>query len=363
MPGCKCPECNEEFQTPQALGSHITYQHRRKDEEFEKAVKKVRDFLDDNPGSLEYLKRILSMEDEESQRGRELGLTMFLGWDARAIPIPKNELEPMLYGEIIQLQYTSAKYTNYALVDREATRKAVDDFESEAQAMQAGGEISLPDDFLDIVQEHEDLKEVIIASLTSDSPIHVLMVGEPATAKSLVLLEIKRALPQFCRYILGGTTSKAGLVDFLIAHKPRILIVDELDKMSLDDQTALLSLMEDGIVTRMKHGKRETVNLTTWVFAGANTTKPFTDGLLSRFYIEQLDPYTPETFRRVARAVLVQREEVPEDIAEYIANETSKFSRDVRNPRKIARLAKSANYDRRKIDVFIRGMSKGLKAT
>jgi len=354
-----CPECGDEFKSSQALGSHITYQHRRKDDQFEKEIAKVRSFIEDNPGSKEYLERILQVEDEMQRHFDEIGVKTFLGWERQEVAVPRQELEPMLLGEIIRLQYKSSKYTNYALVNREATREALRQLEEEIGTRPE--KVSLPDDFLDIVEGHDTLKQVIRASLESDIPIPVLMVGPPATAKSLVLLEIKNALPQLSRYILGGTTSKAGLVDFLIVHRPHTLLLDELDKMALDDQTALLSLLEDGIVTRMKYGKRDTVQLMTWVFAGANTTEPLTEGLLSRFYIQYLEPYDKEAFKRVTIAVLTRREGIPDDIAEYIANRVSEFSNDIRDPRKVARLARATGFDREKLEVFIQGLAKGLR--
>jgi len=353
----KCPECGEEFKSSQALGSHITYQHRRKDDQFEKEVTKVRAFIEDNPAAKEYLERILQVEDEMQRDFDEKGVKFFLGWDRQEVAVPRQELEPMLLGEIIKLQYKSSKYTNYALVNREATREALRRLEEEIE--EEPGEIKIPDDFLDIVELRADEKDLIITSLMSPQPVHVLMVGPPASAKSLILREIKRVFPAKSRYTTGGAVSKAGLVDYLIVHKPRILLLDEVDYLRGDDQPALLSLMEDGIVTRLKYGKRDTVYLKTWVYGGCNRAQGLIEALMSRFFTIRLEPYTREEFRRVAEAVLCRREGLPDDLARYIAHELSEFTCDIRDAVKIARLAVGSGLDVDRIKPFIKMMRQG----
>ncbi|MBN1191075.1 MAG: hypothetical protein JXA46_15065 [Dehalococcoidales bacterium] len=74
-------------------------------------------------------------------------------------------------------------------------------------------------------------------------------------------MELER-LPRI-RYALGGTSSKAGIVDFIIEQQPRYLIIDKLEKMDMKDFSALLSLMADGVVTRLKKGMTEKVKVKT----------------------------------------------------------------------------------------------------
>ncbi len=75
------------------------------------------------------------------------------------------------------------------------------------------------------------------------------MAGPPATAKSL-FLEALGQLPG-AQYALGGSSSRAGIADFLINFQPRFLIIDELDKMKREDFSVLLSLMQSGVVARL----------------------------------------------------------------------------------------------------------------
>jgi len=83
------------------------------------------------------------------------------------------------------------------------------------------------------------------------------------------------------------------------------------------------------------------------------------DALVSRFFPIKLEPYTRDEFRRVAAAVLSRREGLPGDLAEYIADQLSEFTCDVRDAVKIARLAAGSGFEVKRIEPFIRMMRKG----
>jgi MoxR-like ATPase len=57
----------------------------------------------------------------------------------------------------------------------------------------------------------------------------------------------------------------------LFERRPKFLLIDELEKMSITDQTALLHLMETGIVSKTKINKTRQIELTSWAFATANS--------------------------------------------------------------------------------------------
>lgn len=50
-------------------------------------------------------------------------------------------------------------------------------------------------------------------------------------------------------------------MDFILEHRPRYLIIDELEKMDMKDYSALLSLMAEGKVTRLKKGMTEEIKV------------------------------------------------------------------------------------------------------
>ena len=96
----------------------------------------------------------------------------------------------------------------------------------------------------------------------------------------------------------------------------------------------LLTLMESGIVSRLKKRMTEEEHL-TWVFAGAKLPTE----LKSRFLVLRLASYSDSEFREVSRTVLARRESIPGQLSDYLIEQVLAHSRDVRDCVKIARLA------------------------
>ena len=198
----------------------------------------------------------------------------------------------------------------------------------------------IPEDIFDTVIGYEDVKKLFLMSLQAEKPTHILLVGPPASAKTVMLLEISRLKDAF--YLLGGSTTKVGLIDQLFNLRPKYVLLDEADKMSREDYTALLSLMETGIIKETKHDKARETILPARVYAACNVKKYLPPEILSRFqFILHFKPYTKEEFIEVSRRVLTMREGVDEELAIYISNRVAELSRNVRESIGIARLAKT----------------------
>jgi Holliday junction DNA helicase RuvB len=201
--------------------------------------------------------------------------------------------------------------------------------------------IKLPADLFDTIIGYEDVKDLYKQALKADKPFHILLVGPPASAKTVFLLEIER-LPGSC-YALGSSTSKSGLTEYLLNKEPRYLLIDEMDKMSTEDYGALLSLCETGDVIEIKYKREQRKKLNTWVFAAANAKSKIPKEVLSRFQTLIFPEYTREQFIEAVIGVLTKREKVSKSLAKYIAEQTfNKLeSKDVRQAVRIARIAKS----------------------
>ena len=143
------------------------------------------------------------------------------------------------------------------------------------------------------------------------------------------------------QYALGGSTSRAGIADLLINFQPRFLIIDELDKMKTEDYSILLSLMQSGVVARLKKGLRDINQMTTWVFAGVNRSDKLPPELLSRFVTFNFETYTREEFLAVAQEVITMRHGKDPALARYIAETVLKRTRDVRQAVQVAKLCDS----------------------
>ncbi len=201
-------------------------------------------------------------------------------------------------------------------------------------------ELYIPDDLFDPIVGFDDIKEVLLRSLKSPRPVHQLLHGVPASAKTLFLLELERVGD--ARYTLGSSSTKAGLRQLLMEDQPQILLIDELDKGNRRDHSILLSVMETGLVVDGRYDRHLKVKLETRIFAGANSTEKLPQELLSRFGGGlRVDPYTPQEFLTVAERVLVSREHVDPGMARVVAKAvlTELHSRDVRDAIRVLRLA------------------------
>jgi len=263
------------------------------------------------------------------------------GWyDTGGDPRTLNKLS-CLPNQILKVVFKSNKYCAYRALDLSALQKALTDYEGSFTQEEAVAEL-MPSDLFRFVVVHEDKKDILQRSLTAEKPVHCLLWGSVASAKTLIQEALAR-LPQ-SRFILGSNLSKAGLFDVLFNERPRYLIIDELDKV--DDPevlSALLSLMHKGYVTETKYRRHRTIRLKTWVFSSANDISRIPKELMSRFLPLRFRDYTDDEFYEVVVAVLEDQEGMPRDLGIYIAEKVLRelSSRDVRDAIKCARLLKT----------------------
>jgi Holliday junction DNA helicase RuvB len=215
--------------------------------------------------------------------------------------------------------------------------------------------------FDDIVG-YEDVKELFKMAIQAERPVHLLLCGPPASAKSLFMRSLTKLERSY--YTVGSSSTKSGIFDYLFEHRPRYFIIDELEKMNKKDQTSLLNLMESGILTELKHKQQRTTQLKTWVFASCNSTDKLLPPLLTRFRDIHFKPYTEEEFVEIVVNVLDREEGVDRDIALLIADGVCNRlkSSNIRECVRIARLARNDSAQvNRIIDTFAKyGMTRAV---
>ena len=193
---------------------------------------------------------------------------------------------------------------------------------------------------------HDEVKELLLACLLAEKPVHVLLAGPPALAKSLFLWDIERVIGERAIWLVGSATSKAGLWDVVADRQPRIILIDELDKMNAIDTAALLSMMEGGRLVRAKRGRELNLSNQLRVVAASNRIHKLSPELKSRFAIRQMDPYRRAEYLTVVRGVLVNRENLDQETADEVARRLDGVSQDVRDAIRVARLAPQLGIDK-----------------
>jgi len=213
-----------------------------------------------------------------------------------------------------------------------------------------------PEIFSDIVGL-EDVKDILLKALKADKPVHVLIVGGPATAKTMILEALSRFYD--VPIILAGASTRAGLRDYIVENVPEIMLIDELDKIENPlDLSVLLTWMESQKLTVTMVTKKAYVKCPTVckVIATCNSVKRIPPELLSRFVVVNLRPYTDEEVKAICVNILKNREGCNEELAAKIASAVVEKlkSRDPRDCVKIARLAKTPEEVDRVVDVLVK---------
>ncbi len=155
---------------------------------------------------------------------------------------------------------------------------------------------------------HEDIKGALILQLmggvrkvTNDNQkirgdVHILLVGDPGAAKSSLIKFMEYVAPR-ARYIVGRGATSAGITASVIRDEfirgwaleagaivlasGGFLLLDEMDKMTEEDTSAMHEAMAQQTVTISKANIQATLTARTSVLAAANPK-------LGRF-----DPYQP----------------------------------------------------------------------
>src|SRR5712692_4474855 len=204
----------------------------------------------------------------------------------------------------------------------------------------------------DAIIGYDDIKELFVMSINAERPVHLLLVGPPASAKSLFMSSLTKLERSY--YAVGSSSTKSGIFDYLFEYRPRYFIIDEMEKMNKRDQTSLLNLMESGILSELKHNQKRTTQLKTWVFASCNNVEKLLPPLLTRFRDIHFKPYTEQEFVDIAVEILDREEGVDRDVAMIVADAVYNRikSTNIRECVRIARLIGN-NTNLAKLDKII----------
>jgi len=268
-----------------------------------------------------------------------------IGWSWRHVRIWPATLSRLFKEGYLENVFRSNSYTGYRLSDlgRAALAAAPTGTVPETAVHQA---LSPPGDLFADIIGHDQVKELLWACLVAEKPVHVLLAGPPALAKTLFLWDIETVCGEKAVWLVGSAVSKAGLWDLVAQRQPHFILIDELDKMNAADTAALLSMMEGGRLVRAKKGRELDLHQPVRVVAACNRLEALSAELRSRFAIRRLSAYGREDYLKVVKGVLVRREKASQELAEEIAARLDGRSQDVRDAVRVARLAPQLGVDK-----------------
>src|SRR5215469_2246211 len=93
------------------------------------------------------------------------------------------------------------------------------------------------------IQGYDDIKDIVKRAIDAEDNYNLLFIGPPASAKTLFLLGILKSKKGV--YFDGSNTTNR-ILEVLDEKRPKIICIDELDKMSKQFQEKLLNFMESG---------------------------------------------------------------------------------------------------------------------
>jgi Holliday junction DNA helicase RuvB len=268
-----------------------------------------------------------------------------LGWSWRQVRIWPSTLNRFVIEGLIEVTFSSNSYTGYRLTEK---GKMLAMEAEPLEAMKETRSLEIPDDLFNPIEGYEEVKELVKRVLEAEKPVHILFTGVPSSAKTMFLLELSKI---GAVYILGSQASKAGIAEILFDLEPKLLLVDEIDRIGTKDIAILLSLAETGIVSQTKHAKRREVKLETKIFAASNSLNIPAE-LISRFLVLRFAPYVEAEFLTVTTRVLTKREGVEPSLAEYIAARVWQLKSSFPDPRQAVRMARLATT-REEVDRLI----------
>lgn len=135
------------------------------------------------------------------------------------------------------------------------------------------------------MQLFSGVRKVRKDGVTTRGDIHILLVGDPGSGKSQLLKYVMGLAPK-ARYIVGKSASGAGITATVVKDEfmrgwaleagaivlanNGIIGIDELDKMSTEDRSAMHEAMEQQQVTVSKANVQATLSAKTTILAAAN---------------------------------------------------------------------------------------------
>jgi Holliday junction DNA helicase RuvB len=116
-----------------------------------------------------------------------------LGWSWSDVRVSPGTLNNLVLKGLIEEKFHSNSYRGLLLTEsgREQAKQLVEIVNVPERLQDK--KVMLPDDLFEDIIGHDDVKELLTGVLLTEKPVHALLAGPPALAKSLFLWDIEQA--------------------------------------------------------------------------------------------------------------------------------------------------------------------------
>lgn len=298
---------------------------------------RILNLLTENENWYNVLKEALHVEEVKQEEYRVAGYGEFLGFEWFEVHALTPTLNKMVTEKLLDITLKTRSSTHFRVRNPEVVAEILgflENEETEAKIVE-----KMPDDIFVSIVGHNNIKTLLSLAIDAESPVHVLLSGPPASAKTMFLMELNRLPDSY--YALGSTLTEAGLSNLLFVYQPKVLIIDEIDRLPGSEIGTLNSLMATNRVVTTKYNKTRFMEVNTKVFGAGIKVDRLPQDLLSRFIKLKFAPYTEKEFMSVSTTVLTIREGIVPDRAEQVARAVWQMHgerSDIRQVVSIARL-------------------------
>jgi len=169
--------------------------------------------------------------------------------------------------------------------------------------------------FKDIIGQTAIKRQLYRALLRDNRLISILLIGAPATSKTLFMKCIERQCNGVIFYDASTGSSGAGLIEVLRANPlTKILIIDELAELKKNDIEVLRGLANDGRVSKTLKSKFiNFIMKNLKIFATTNNPTKLSKPIKSRFQMYLINPYTDSEFIKVVKFCLKNQQIIKDD--------------------------------------------------
>ncbi|MGC2573245.1 MAG: AAA family ATPase [Candidatus Nitrosopolaris sp.] len=188
------------------------------------------------------------------------------------------------------------------------------------------------------IRGYDDIKDIVKRALDTEENYNMLFIGPPASAKTLFLLGILDMRKDGVYFDGSNTTNR--ILDVMEEERPKVICIDELDKMPRTFQNQLLNFMESGRVKVDQQKKQYDFEIKGAKVFASNEINRLSKPLQSRFRKLFLSRYTEEKFLDVSEKVLPKLSSSP---ARYIGASVWKMEGDIRDVISIGKLVRKSD--------------------